>query len=104
MKIIQSIIIFALLVSVNLAQTFNSEHFAIEKLSDGVYAVIHKTGGYAICNSGIVDLGDETLVFDCFISPKAAFDLKKAAEELTGNQVKYLIHLEKKLKHYLLKN
>jgi glyoxylase-like metal-dependent hydrolase (beta-lactamase superfamily II) len=92
MKIIQSIIIFALLVSVNLAQSFDSKHFTIEKLSDGVYAAIHKTGGYAICNSGIIDLGNETLVFDCFISPKAAEDLKKAAEELTGNEVKYVVN------------
>lgn len=75
-----------------IAQEFTSEHFTIEKLDEGVYAVIHKAGGYAICNSGIVDLGDETLVFDCFISPKAARDLKKAAEELTGNQVKYVVN------------
>jgi cyclase len=75
-----------------LAQSFDSKHFTIEKLSDGVYAAIHKTGGYAICNSGIIDLGNETLVFDCFISPKAAEDLKKAAEELTGNEVKYVVN------------
>jgi len=74
------------------AQSFESKHFAIQKLDDGVYAVIHKTGGYAICNSGIIDLGDETLVFDSFISPEAAKDLKKAAEQLTGHKVKYLIN------------
>ena len=92
MKILQFIIIVALLVSVSLAQSFNSEHFSIEKLDDGVYAAIHKTGGYAICNSGIIDLGNETLVFDCFISPNAAEDLKKAAEELTGNEVKFVVN------------
>jgi len=74
------------------AQSFESKHFAIQKLDDGVYAVFHKTGGYAICNSGIIDLGDETLVFDSFISPEAAKDLKKAAEQLTGHKVKYLIN------------
>lgn len=74
------------------SQDIRSKHFTIEKLDEGVYAVIHKTGGYAICNAGIVNLGDETLVFDCFISPTAAKDLKKAAEELTGNRVKYLIN------------
>ena len=92
MKIIQTIIIVASLLGFSLAQSFKSDHFTIEKLDDGVYAVIHKTGGYAICNSGIIDLGDETLVFDCFISPKAAGDLKKAAEELTGNEVKYVVN------------
>lgn len=92
MKIFQVIIFAISLISVSFAQSFNSEHFTIEKLDDGIYAVIHKWGGYAICNSGIIDLGDETLVFDCFISPEAASDLKKAAEELTGNKVKYLIN------------
>lgn len=92
MKIFQLIIIVALLVTASVAQSFNSEHFTIEKLDGGVYAAIHKTGGYAICNSGIIDLGNETLVFDCFISPKAAEDLKKAAEELTGNEVKYVVN------------
>lgn len=74
------------------AQQFDSKHFTIEQLGEGVYAVIHKTGGYAICNAGIVNLGEETLVFDCFISPEAAKDLKKAAERLTGHQVKYLVN------------
>lgn len=92
MKLFQSFIIVASLVSISFAQSFNSEHFTIEKLDAGVYAVIHKTGGYAICNSGIIDLGNETLVIDCFISPKAAEDLKKAAEELTGNEVKYVVN------------
>ena len=81
------------LAAINLyAQNFESEHFTIEKLDEGVYSVIHKTGGYAICNAGIVNLGDETLVFDCFISPKAAEELKKAAEELSSNKVKYVVN------------
>ena len=92
LKLFQSIVIVASLVTASVAQPFNSEHFTIEKLDDGVYAVIHKTGGYAICNSGIINLGTETLVFDCFISPTAAEDLKKAAEELTGNEVKYVVN------------
>lgn len=85
------IIVFALPAFL-FSQDFQSEHFRIQKLSEGVFAVIHKSGGYAICNAGIVNLGEETLVFDCFISPKAARDLKKAAEDLTGNKVKYLIN------------
>lgn len=73
-------------------QDIKSKHFTIEKLGEGIYAAIHKTGGYAICNAGIVNLGDETLVFDCFISPEAARDLRKAAEALTGNKVKYVVN------------
>jgi cyclase len=74
------------------AQDFESPHFTIEKLSDGVYAAIHKNGGYAISNAGIISLGHETLVFDCFLTPEAARDLKKAAEQLTGNSVTYVVN------------
>lgn len=74
------------------AQEYSSVHFEYRQLADGVFAAIHKTGGYGICNAGIVSLGKETLVFDCCLSPEAARDLKKAAEELTGNQVKYVVN------------
>lgn len=74
------------------AQGYSSVHFEYRQLADGVFAAIHKTGGYGICNGGIVNLGKETLVFDCCLSPEAARDLKKAAEELTGNQVKYVVN------------
>jgi len=92
MKTITILFILIVFMGNSFSQSFKSEHFTIEKLTDGVYTAIHKKGGYAICNAGIIDLGDEALVFDCFISPKAARDLKKAAEELTGNEVKYVIN------------
>lgn len=69
-----------------------SPHFTIQKLCDGVFAVLHKEGGGAIGNAGIVDLGDSTLVFDTFISHLAARDLRLAAGELTGNPVKYVVN------------
>jgi cyclase len=74
------------------AQTPESKHFTIQKLSDGVYAAIAKPGGYGICNAGIIDLGDFTLIFDPFMTPEAAQDLKKAAKELTGHDVKYVVN------------
>ncbi|HYK44878.1 MAG TPA: MBL fold metallo-hydrolase, partial [Parafilimonas sp.] len=74
------------------AQTFQSKHFTIQKLAHGVYAAIATNGGYAICNAGIVDLGDATLIFDPFMTPEAADDLKKAAEQLTGHAVKYVVN------------
>ena len=62
-----------------------SKHYKLEKLADGIYAAIHNNeGGYAICNAGIIDLGDKTIVIDPFISPAAARDLKQHAEYLTG--------------------
>jgi hypothetical protein len=33
-------------------------------------------GGHAICNAGIIDLGNKTLVFDAFINPDAAIELR----------------------------
>lgn len=91
----KSTLIFSLITFISIGiygQEFYSDHFTVDKLNDGIYAVIHKTGGYAICNSGIIDLGEETLVFDTFISPEAAKDLKNAAEQLTGNKVNYVIN------------
>lgn len=73
-------------------RTFNSPHFTLEELASGVFSAIHKPGGAAIANAGIVDLGDQTLVFDTFISHIAAQDLKLAAEQLTGNPVSLVIN------------
>ena len=57
-----------------------SRHFWLERLADGVYAAIHAEGGAAISNAGIVDLGGRTLVYDTFLTPQAAADLRYAAE------------------------
>jgi cyclase len=73
-------------------KTFNSHHFDIKPIGPGVYAAIHKAGGAAIGNAGIIDLGDSTLVFDTFISPVAAKDLRSAAETLTHKPVTYVFN------------
>lgn len=73
-------------------QTFDSPHFKIEEIASGVFAVIHKPGGSAVANAGIIDLGDQTLVFDTFISHIAALDLRLAAEQLTGKSVSHVIN------------
>ena len=70
----------------------NSRHFRLEQLADGVYAAIHADDGWATCNAGIIDLGDRTLVFDTFMSPEAAEDLRNAAESLTGHPVYAVIN------------
>ncbi len=67
-------------------------HFDIEELTKGVYAAIHRRGGWAISNSGIVDLGDHCLVFDTFMTVQAAAELKKVAEDLTGKSVDLVIN------------
>jgi cyclase len=72
-------------------QVFTSRHFRIEKLAEGVWAVIHIAGGYAIGNAGIVDLGDRTLVYDSLFTPQAGADLRAAAEALVGRPVNFVI-------------
>jgi cyclase len=71
--------------------SIKSPHFRLEQLAEGVYAAIHEEG-WAICNAGIIDLGDRTLVYDAFASPQAASDLKDAAERLTGRPVRLVIN------------
>lgn len=70
-----------------------SENFVVHELASGVWAAIHNDQyGKAICNAGIVDLGDKTLVFDPFMTPVAAKELRAVAEELTKRPVTLVIN------------
>jgi cyclase len=70
-----------------------SRHFKLQQLSSGVWAAIQNDSyGHAICNAGIIDLGNKTVVFDPFMTPEAARDLKKAAEQLTGRKVTLVVN------------
>jgi len=71
---------------------FESKHFELQKLADGVYAAIPKVRGHAICNAGIIDLGDKTLIFDTFMSPIAAQDLPAAVKKMKLSPVAYVIN------------
>jgi cyclase len=67
-----------------MARLPSSPHFILHELGEGIYAAIHAPGGWAQSNAGIIDLGDRTLIFDAFISPRATTDLLAAARTLTG--------------------
>ena len=69
-----------------------SDHFALEEIAEGVYAAVGISGSASHSNAGIVDLGDRTLVFDTFVTPRAAEDLRVAAEHLTGRAVTCVIN------------
>jgi len=73
-------------------ENIQSAHFTLKEIGRGVFAAIHKAGGAAIANAGIIDLGGATLVFDTFISPAAARDLREAAEALTGRPVTHVFN------------
>src|SRR3954452_6147396 len=91
-SILFTVIIFSFL---SLAQKSEqpSKNFTVQLLKPGIWAVINNDAtGYAISNAGIIDLGDKTIVFDAFISPSAAADLKKEAERLTHRPVTFLVN------------
>jgi glyoxylase-like metal-dependent hydrolase (beta-lactamase superfamily II) len=54
--------------------------FTLQEVGSGVWAAIAEPGGVAVGNAGVVDLGDQTLVFDTTISLTAARELRAAAE------------------------
>jgi cyclase len=100
-KIVQLLILLIIHTFISLSNLIGqtglpeSKHYKLEKLADGIYAAIHNDeGGYAICNAGIIDLGDKTIVIDPFISPTAARDLKQQAEYLTGRPVSLVLNLD----------
>lgn len=69
-----------------------NQFFTCVEVRKGIYAAIVKDGQGALGNAGFVDLGEETLVFDTFMIPQAASALRQAAEELTGNKVRYVVN------------
>lgn len=69
-----------------------SEFFTLQQLSEGVYAAIAIEGRGAWSNAGIVDLGDQTVIFDTCSTPRAAEDLRRAAETLTGRVARFVIN------------
>jgi cyclase len=69
-----------------------SKHFYLQPLADGIYAAIAKTGGSAISNSGLIDLGDQTLIFDTTMTPQSGNDLLQAAANLFGRSRSLIIN------------
>ncbi len=78
-----------------------SNHFNVKELANGVYACIHKPGGGAYSNAGIVDLGDQTIVVDAFDSMAAGRDLRQAAEGLLGRPVDHLVLTHSHSDHWI---
>jgi cyclase len=71
---------------------FFSNHFHLEKVTEGIFAAIAKDGGGAIGNAGFVDLGGKTLVFDTFNTQQAAEELRNIAENITNQPVSWVIN------------
>jgi glyoxylase-like metal-dependent hydrolase (beta-lactamase superfamily II) len=95
MKKVVRLFFFSVLLLVSFRHTdqFSSKHFTIETLAPGVWAVINNDAyGHAICNAGIIDLGDKTAIFDPLMNIDAANELKAAAMMLTKKSVSLVIN------------
>jgi cyclase len=82
-------------------KTIESTHFHIEELAEGVFAALAKKEGLASSNSGIIDLGGRTLVFDTSESLRSGAELNHLAEELTGQSVTQIIISHKHADHWM---
>jgi cyclase len=67
-------------------------HFSIQEIAEGVFAAIHREGGAAYSNTGIIDLGGISMLFDTSDSPLAASELLHAIKELTGQSPRWIIN------------
>jgi cyclase len=78
-----------------------SKFFKLEPIANRVWAVISSDPTWMMSNAGIVDLGGQTLVWDTGTSPRAAVELKRVAEELTGRNVGIIVNSHHHLDHSL---
>jgi len=69
-----------------------SKHFLLKRITDGVFAALSSHRSGATSNAGIIDLGEQTLVFDTFETPLAAEDLRVASKELTGRHPTWVVN------------
>ncbi|MCI4338918.1 MAG: MBL fold metallo-hydrolase [Thermoplasmata archaeon] len=69
-----------------------SRHFRVERLAPGVHAAVATPDGFGLCNSGIVDLGGATVVFDSMLTPMAGAALARAAERCTGRAPDWVVN------------
>ncbi len=55
--------------------------YELVELDDGIYAVIDKDGGWFLSNTGIIDLGDSTVIIDAQYNGKRAADIFKILQD-----------------------
>ncbi len=78
-----------------------TKHFHLEQVADGIFAAIVIAGTGAQGNAAIVNLGDKTLIFDTFLTAKAADELREVAELLFGRPVTYVVNSHYHLDHVM---
>ncbi len=66
--------------------------YKLSKIDDGIYAVIDNDGGWFLSNSGLIDLGDKTIVIDTQYKEERAADLKHLIQKLNLPSKVIIIH------------
>jgi len=79
----------------------DSPHYRFENVAEGIHAAIARPSGFAICNSGIADLGDGGLVFDSGMTPDSGRDLLHHASRLLGHRPSVAVTSHRHLDHVL---
>jgi len=69
-----------------------THYFRLEQVAEGAWAALAHPGTGALGNAGFVDLGDQTIIFDTFLTPAAAQELRAEAERLTGRRASFVVN------------
>lgn len=78
-----------------------SSYFSLHEVTEGIYVAIATAGSGTRSNSGIIDLGNQTIVFDTTFNPLATLTLRQIAETLTGRPVTYLLNSHRHADHVI---
>jgi len=79
----------------------SSPHYRFEEVAPGVHAALATLEGFAVCNSGLVDLGEGSLVFDAGMTPISAVDLRTHATQILGRAPTMAVTSHRHLDHFL---
>jgi glyoxylase-like metal-dependent hydrolase (beta-lactamase superfamily II) len=82
-------------------QNSPSAHYRFEPLGDGIHAALARPEGFAICNSGVIDLREGGLVFDTGMNPDSARELHGHATRILGRPPSVAVSSHRHLDHFL---
>lgn len=69
-----------------------AQHFQLQAIAEGVFVAQPTLESGAACNAGIIDLGDQTIIFDSFLTPQAAAELLTVAEAISTSPIKLVVN------------
>lgn len=68
------------------------KHFDLFQVKSGIYALINRTEGWGIANSGLIDLGGISVVFDSTMTPKSAQEIVRVSGEVGIGSINLIIN------------